>query len=175
MGTAVQEKTQGIIAEFVNPKYADSTRTKFKKSTRLECMMQDYPKSLPSDAEVGFTQLEVWAAYSPVKNHPTDAVEKVKGGNPSHSATSGELDIYASNCLQLQMLGAKIDVPSERSFNGLTVKLWPRVVFAPSFAPSYVEMAHKIRAAMSISRTMPSWSLTDRTSSSVRWWWTARW
>lgn len=49
------EETQGIIAEFVNPKYKDSTKTDFKSSTRLECMMQDYPKALPSSAAVGFT------------------------------------------------------------------------------------------------------------------------
>jgi len=139
-------KTKGVIAEFVNPKYADEERTKFKKSTRLECMMQDYPKSLPSDAKVGFTQLEVWAAYSPVKNHPDEAREKVKGGNPSHSATSGELDIYALNCCILQMLGAKVDTPQDVLFNGLKLKLWPRVVLSPSFAPSFVEVAQKIRA-----------------------------
>lgn len=49
------EETQGIIAEFVNPKYKDATKTDFKSSTRLECMMQDYPKALPPSAAVGFT------------------------------------------------------------------------------------------------------------------------
>ena len=34
----------GIIAEFVNPKYADAERRVFKKPTRLETMMQDLPK-----------------------------------------------------------------------------------------------------------------------------------
>lgn len=29
-----------VIAEFVNPKYADASKTAFKSSTRLECMMQ---------------------------------------------------------------------------------------------------------------------------------------
>lgn len=49
------EETQGIIAEFVNPKYKDASKTDFKSSTRLECMMQDYPKALPPSAAVGFT------------------------------------------------------------------------------------------------------------------------
>lgn len=44
----------GTIGEFVNPKYKDATKTAFKSSTRLECMMQDYPKALPADARVGF-------------------------------------------------------------------------------------------------------------------------
>eukprot|EP00884_Botryococcus_braunii_P012726 jgi/Botrbrau1/21454/Bobra.0216s0062.1 len=65
------ERTGGIIAEFVNPKYTDETRTAFKSSTRLECMMQDFPHELPEDARVGFTVInQVWAAYSPVKNSP---------------------------------------------------------------------------------------------------------
>ena len=49
------QETQGIIAEFVNPKYKDASKTAFKSSTRLECMMQDYPKALPSSSAVGFT------------------------------------------------------------------------------------------------------------------------
>jgi UDP-sugar pyrophosphorylase len=38
------EKSHGVMGEFVNPKYADAAKTVFKKPTRLECMMQDYPK-----------------------------------------------------------------------------------------------------------------------------------
>ena len=32
-------ESQGIIPEFVNPKYANAERTEFKAPTRLECMM----------------------------------------------------------------------------------------------------------------------------------------
>ncbi len=42
--------------------------------------------------------VQVWAAYSPVKNAPEDARAKVASGSPSHSATTGELDIYYANC-----------------------------------------------------------------------------
>lgn len=42
------KKTGGVIPEFVNPKYANETKTEFKSPTRLECMMQDYPKLLSS-------------------------------------------------------------------------------------------------------------------------------
>lgn len=51
---ALQE-TGGLIAEFVNPKYKDSSKTEFKSPTRLECMMQDFPRALPSTANIGFT------------------------------------------------------------------------------------------------------------------------
>ena len=38
--TATLSPTDGIIPEFVNPKYVDGSRTSFKSPTRLECMMQ---------------------------------------------------------------------------------------------------------------------------------------
>ena len=54
---ATLDRTQGRIVEFVNPKYADDSRTAFKSSTRLECMMQDFPRELPDDAKVGYTSV----------------------------------------------------------------------------------------------------------------------
>jgi UDP-sugar pyrophosphorylase len=41
------ERHGGVIAEFVNPKYADASKTAFKSSTRLECMMQVRPRCNP--------------------------------------------------------------------------------------------------------------------------------
>ena len=40
----------------------------------------------------------MWAAYSPVKNSPGEARAKAASGGPSHSATTGELDVYQANC-----------------------------------------------------------------------------
>ncbi|KAF6158947.1 hypothetical protein GIB67_042028 [Kingdonia uniflora] len=91
-------KAEGAIPEFVNPKYKDSSKTSFKSSTRLECMMQDYPKTLSLSARVGFTVMDTWLAYAPVKNNPEDAA-KVPKGNPYHSTTSGEMAIYRANCI----------------------------------------------------------------------------
>ena len=34
------EATKGLVPEFVNPKYADESRSVFSTPTRLECMMQ---------------------------------------------------------------------------------------------------------------------------------------
>lgn len=64
------------------------------------CLLaQDFPKNLPPSARVGFTVVnQVWAAYSPVKNSPADAAAKAAAGDPSHSATTGELDMYMANC-----------------------------------------------------------------------------
>lgn len=150
--------------------------------------------------------MQVWAAYSPVKNSPEDARAKASAGGPSHSATTGELDIYQANCRHaqctcsptvvpqgssqaimsehalpiwvscqvrscmvckctvdcmftvtgselmgfscgmacctrtLQMLGATIEGPESRSFNGLDVQLWPRVSWSPLFALTIADL-----------------------------------
>ena len=39
----------GVVVEFVNPKYKPGSRTEFKKPTRLECMMQDFPKLMAKE------------------------------------------------------------------------------------------------------------------------------
>ena len=66
----VIERTKGIMPEFVNPKYADESKTTFKKPTRLECMMQDFPIVLNSEEsqKVGFTSISANMCFSPVKN-----------------------------------------------------------------------------------------------------------
>ena len=62
---------QGVVLEFVNPKYKDDTRTEFKKPTRLECMMQDIPKlfqkEMGQEANIGFTMFDRWFTFSPAK------------------------------------------------------------------------------------------------------------
>lgn len=44
----------------------------------------------------------MWLAYSPVKNNTKDAIAKVAGGTPAHSATTGEMHIYRANSLILR-------------------------------------------------------------------------
>ncbi|CAN6476184.1 unnamed protein product [Victoria cruziana] len=107
-------------------RYKDSTKTSFKSSTRLECMMQDYPKTLPPTAKVGFTVMDAWLAYSPVKNNPDDAA-KVPKGNPHHSATTGEMAIYRANSIILRKAGARVEDPKLEVYNGQEVEVWPRV------------------------------------------------
>eukprot|EP01026_Neomeris_dumetosa_P061539 TRINITY_DN580_c0_g1_i1.p1 TRINITY_DN580_c0_g1~~TRINITY_DN580_c0_g1_i1.p1 ORF type:complete len:618 (-),score=102.83 TRINITY_DN580_c0_g1_i1:223-2076(-) len=139
------KKTKGVIGEFVNPKYKDETKTEFKSSTRLECMMQDYPKSLPSSAKVGFSVVnQVWSAYSPVKNSPADALKKAEGGNPSHGAASAEMDMYRATCEALRSSGAQIGNPAKKTFNGVELDLWPQVVFAPGFVNDFHDLHTKV-------------------------------
>ncbi|AQK66786.1 UDP-sugar pyrophosphorylase-like [Zea mays] len=153
LGPYIEElkKTHGAISEFVNPKYTDSTKTSFKSSTRLECMMQDYPKTLPPSTKVGFTVMDTWLAYAPVKNNPEDAA-KVPKGNPYHSATSGEMAIYRANSLILRKAGAQIADPVVDTFNGQEVEVWPRVTWSPRWGLTFQSVKEKVHGSCSVSQ-----------------------
>lgn len=139
------DRTGGLITEFVNPKYKDSTKTVFKSSTRLECMMQDYPKTLSPTAKVGFTVCDVWLGYSPVKNNAADAAAKLAGGTPPHSGTSGELDIYKANAFILRQAGAEIAEPVSAEFNKQLLEVYPRIVWSPRWALTFSDIKAKVQ------------------------------
>ncbi|XP_040942853.1 UDP-sugar pyrophosphorylase [Gossypium hirsutum] len=153
LGPYIEEltKTGGAIKEFVNPKYKDASKTSFKSSTRLECMMQDYPKTLPPTARVGFTVMDKWLAYAPVKNNPEDA-SKVPKGNPYHSATSGEMAIYRANSLILVKAGVQVEGPVQQVFNGQEVEVWPRITWKPKWGLTFSEIKSKVRQSCSVSQ-----------------------
>ncbi|ONI34576.1 hypothetical protein PRUPE_1G488700 [Prunus persica] len=153
LGPYIEEltKTGGAIKEFVNPKYKDASKTSFKSSTRLECMMQDYPKTLPPTARVGFTVMEPWLAYAPVKNNPEDAA-RVPKGNPYHSATSGEMLVYRANSLILRKAGVQVADPEQQVFNGQEVEAWPRITWKPKCAITFTGIKSKVSGSCSISQ-----------------------
>ncbi|KAL2638333.1 hypothetical protein AAZV13_06G108300 [Glycine max] len=152
LGPYIEElsKTGGAIQEFVNPKYKDASKTSFKSSTRLECMMQDYPKTLPLSARVGFTVMETWLAYAPVKNNAEDAA-KVPKGNPYHSATSGEMAIYRANSIILKKAGVQVADPVVQVFNGQEVEVWPRITWKPKWGLTFNRIKGKVSGNCSIS------------------------
>lgn len=140
----------GAIPEFVNPKYADEAKTKFKKPTRLECMMQEYPKLLAADpdAKVGFTQMERFMCFSAVKNAPAEALGKLKSSGFAESASSGEADVYSTNRLILAMAGVQVKTADFKSevFLGLPFPMGAKVVLAPSFGTSVKEVRERFLA-----------------------------
>ncbi|CAJ1461485.1 unnamed protein product, partial [Effrenium voratum] len=143
--------TGGIVPEFVNPKWADAEKSKFKSPTRLECMMQDFPRLCTKEDKVGFTQLERLMSFTCVKNNLADAVKK----NPPDCALSAETDIYACNAQMLELAGegkVQIEAPEDVSFLGVTAKLGARIILAPSFAVSLEDMKSKIKGKVSISK-----------------------
>jgi len=152
---------QGVVVEFVNPKYKDETRTEFKKATRLECMMQDIPKlfqkELGSDVNIGFTMFDRWFTFSPAKNSLESGIEAVGGGNIAPGTmSSAESDKYIQNQRKLKHAGMDIDVTEEEDLvvvGGIPVTPGPRVILCPGFAITQEEVLKKIESGKITKRS----------------------
>ena len=131
----VLERTKGVMPEFVNPKYKDATKTVFKKPTRLECMMQEFPSVLEAEESkhVGFTQAAASICFSPVKNAVADGVALQAKGTPPGTAATGEADQYAAQRIFLQSHGCQITEADQVEFSGIKVIPGPAIVLKPDF------------------------------------------
>lgn len=148
----VLEDSRGIIAEFVNPKFSDASRTSFKKPTRLETMMQDLPKLFSSGEKVGVTVFDRRWCFSPCKNNLSDAAAKVAQGGPPESASSAENDFYAAGRLRVSQAGMTVNESPEIAVSGIPITPGPRVILRPSFALTLSEVRERIHGG-SISGT----------------------
>jgi len=146
----ILDATGGIVPEFVNPKWADEERTKFKTPTRLECMMQDFPRLCGPDDKVGFTLLERGMCFTCVKNNLEDAANK----KPADCALSAEADIYACNAHLLKLAGDDVEIepPEDVSFLGVTAPVGARIILQPSFGISLEAMKGKVKGKIRISK-----------------------
>lgn len=143
---------QGVVVEFVNPKYKDESRTVFKKPTRLECMMQDIPKlyqkEMGDQANIGFTMFDRWFTFSPAKNALEAGIEAVKKGSTAPGTmSSAESDKYIQNQRKLKYAGMDVPVTTENSLvtvGGIPVTPGPRVYLGSSFAITQEELISKI-------------------------------
>lgn len=157
----LQGEDQGVVVEFVNPKYKDETRTDFKKPTRLECMMQDFPKLLQkemgSEANVGFTMFERWFTFSPAKNSLESGVEAVeKGSKAPGTMSSAESDKYIQNQRKLKLAGMDIHVSEESDLvplAGIPVTPGPNVILCPAFGITKNEIIEKIQGGKITTRS----------------------
>jgi UDP-sugar pyrophosphorylase len=140
----ILQETEGIIAEFVNPKYADAERNTFKKPTRLETLMQDLPKLFTAGQRVGVSVFARSWCFSPNKNKLEDAAAKHAAGGPPESAASAESDFYAAGRLRLQKAGTEIKVSDETLIRGVPFTDGPRVILRPSFAMTLAEVDEKV-------------------------------
>ena len=134
-------RTNGAMPEFVNPKYADEAKTIFKKPTRLECMMQDFPTVLTGDAakQVGFTSINADLCFSPVKNATSDGVALQAKGTAAGVAATGEADQYAAIRIIMSSIGCQVEEADEETFSGIKVIPGPQIVTKPSFTVVPVE------------------------------------
>lgn len=161
------DKTGGIMPEFVNPKYVDSTKTAFKSPTRLECMMQDIPLLFDSDSKVGCVQMQRWATFSACKNSLSEGKVKYKAGLSIDTASITEGDFYAaaSQYLRLASIEKGVVCRIEESGKdpvtgkddsksiikheeicGIPVRVGAMIVLHPSFAIKYSDFLERIKA-----------------------------
>lgn len=141
----ILERTSGIIAEFVNPKYADVERTKFKKPTRLETMMQDLPKLFGPDERPGVTVFDRKWCFSADKNNIVDAKAKHEAGGPPESAATAESDFYLAGRMKCREAGMEVIDNGEELIRGIPFTNGPKIVLKPSFALTLKEVRQKIR------------------------------
>ncbi len=140
----ILEKSQGIIAEFVNPKYADATRATFKKPTRLETMMQDLPKLFGPDEKVGVSIFDRRWSFSANKNNISDAAAKNEAGSPPESAATAESDFYLAGRMRLAAAGATVGEAAKELILGVPLIPGPKVLLRPAFAMTLAEAREKI-------------------------------
>uniref|UniRef100_A0A0A9XLY3 UDP-sugar pyrophospharylase n=1 Tax=Lygus hesperus TaxID=30085 RepID=A0A0A9XLY3_LYGHE len=90
----VLKQSKGVVPEFINPKYADETKSKFKKPARVESLMQDFAQLFESDKyNVGGVVFDRYT-YQPVKNMLSDGLDKIAHGASGYCAGTGEGDFY---------------------------------------------------------------------------------
>lgn len=165
----LQGEDQGVVTEFVNPKYKDpQTRTSFIKPTRLECMMQDFPKLLQKEiggkAKVGFTLFERWLTFSPAKNSLSSGQASVKKGSIAPGTlSSAESDLYSVNARKLRIScpSAALDHTASVSLSGIPVTAGPRIIVKPSVAMTRNDWDELLAESSSISISPRSTIVVD--------------
>jgi len=154
----------GQIPEFINPKYADSEKTKFKSPARLECMMQEFPRLLSAEDTVGCTILPRFVSFSTVKNKTEDGVDK----KYPETMYSGEADLYASNIEYLKLAGKylnkrmNIGEPEDITYKGIKMPLGPKLVINPNFSVGITDLKDRIKHATEIDIPTSSAIVLDR-------------
>ena len=145
----ILHKTKGLVPEFVNPKYIDGTRKKFKAPTRLETLMQDVPKLVNDGETVGNTYFDRWFCFSACKNNIHDACERLRKKESGESAFTVEREIFKYNEIILKdVLGKLIVIQTEQEnkvmIEDCSIAFGPKIVIYPSFAASVTELRDKL-------------------------------
>lgn len=138
--------------------------------TRLECMMQDYPKLLTGSnaSRVSFTQYEKWTSFSAVKNAISDAVAKQKAGNAPESGSSGEADVYYWFYNVLKQAGVQFTPLQQHTYAGVEINEPPHIVLTPKFGVSHQLIKDKFVSASDVHITSDSTLIIDGANVTVK-------
>ncbi|MFA5350852.1 MAG: UTP--glucose-1-phosphate uridylyltransferase, partial [Candidatus Omnitrophota bacterium] len=147
----VLHATNGIIAEFVNPKYADQEKIIFKSPTRLETMMQDLAKVM-GGYNVMFTNFSnKWHIFSPAKNNLKDASAKPKF---PEAMSTAEADLYRFGRQMFELSGFNINVAgTQRTSHGVKYPEGAKVILSPHFVKTVSDAINKIHGGFISKRS----------------------
>ena len=142
-------ETKGLVPEFVNPKYVDETRKKFKAPTRLETLMQDVPKLVKNGESIGNTYFDRWFCFSACKNNIHDACERLRKKESGESAFTVEREIFKYNEILMKDVLGKLEVINTEPENTVIIEdckitFGPKIIIYPSFAASVTELRDKL-------------------------------
>ncbi|SBT73701.1 UTP--glucose-1-phosphate uridylyltransferase, putative [Plasmodium ovale] len=169
----ILKKTNGVVPEYINPKYTDSSREHFIHPTRLESMMQDFAflYFLNGDEEkknkVGVTELNRFLCFSTVKNNSLHAKKKIKNNIHPECMYSAESDLYYSNCAFIALAcmynqkNLRLEKMEMKMFNGVQYFMPPKVLIEPQFAFTLTHLIKKIKGNITIRNNSTLWIKSD--------------
>jgi UDP-sugar pyrophosphorylase len=142
-------EANGLVPEFVNPKYVDETRKKFKAPTRLETLMQDVPKLVKHNETVGNTYFDRWFCFSACKNNIHDSCERLRKKESGESAFTVERETFKYNEIIMKDILGKLEIIKNELENAVMIEdckitFGPKIIIYPSFAASVIELRDKL-------------------------------
>eukprot|EP01054_Gregarina_sp_Poly1_P003758 Gregarina_sp_Poly_1__3757@NODE_2113_length_2665_cov_900_628176_g1363_i0_p1_GENE_NODE_2113_length_2665_cov_900_628176_g1363_i0NODE_2113_length_2665_cov_900_628176_g1363_i0_p1_ORF_typecomplete_len582_score68_03UDPGP/PF01704_18/4_6e68_NODE_2113_length_2665_cov_900_628176_g1363_i08242569 len=160
---AILKETGGAVPEFVNPKYADASKTVFKSATRVECMMQEFARLWHPDQAVGATVLDRWFCFSTVKNNMKDAALKLRSSLPGESAFTADAEFYDSACRCLQFAADRagcteisIEPPQTCAVHDMAYPIGCKVYLDPSWGLTITQMTRRLAGTTKLRLTNKS-------------------
>jgi len=139
------ERTKGAVPEFINPKYSDDSKSVFSKPTRVESLMQDFPKLYIGDEKTGVTLFQRDWAFAPNKNNLANARKNLMQGVPPDCATTAESGYYSSGRMKLKSLGMEMAEGQAVEFHGIPFSQGAKVVLGSSFSLTLEGASRKIQ------------------------------
>ncbi|RNF12841.1 UDP-sugar pyrophosphorylase [Trypanosoma conorhini] len=125
-------ESHGRVPEFINLKFTDDSKTKFKPC-RIESLMQDVALLFDSAKKrVGAVTFSRFT-FQPVKNALQEGLKKASEGLAAYCAATGEQDYYEALRLRLQGAGLELPARPSNAFDvevgsALKLQLFPIIV-----------------------------------------------
>ncbi|KRX04897.1 hypothetical protein PPERSA_06531 [Pseudocohnilembus persalinus] len=156
----ILEETQGIVPEFINPKFKDDQKLIFSSPARLETKMSDFPLLIQNlknfqkyQENIGVTQVDREFCFAACKNNIQSAIQKQQLNLNPECVGSTEFAFYNLNTKLLELAGVQITEKQNKTVNiqGIQYKLGPKIVLDPEFGITLEEIKENIKGEVKIS------------------------